>query len=130
MEFDFIKILAISLIAYVWALSEKVRWNYKSTVFSRIKSEKFQKWMNPSGAVKSRGKVLDLLFLTVLFWCVDLRRFIKTLLLFIIFFFIWKLLPEDKWYLQIAAMFFIYLVTFELTYSIDWFWWIKDKKKE
>lgn len=133
MEFDLTKLLAVLALAYIWGLLDKIRYNYPSTIFTRIKSQKMQKWLDPSKSQSNKwifkSKIMDLLFSTVFVCFTDLWHLLKTILLITIFYFFWKLYPEDKWYWQVLIMFIIYGVTFELTYALDWFWWLDKKEK-
>jgi hypothetical protein len=136
MKFDITKLVAVLALAYIWGLLDKIRYNYPNTIFARIKNQKLQQWFDPSRSQKNKwifkSKIMDFLFSTVFVCFSDLWHFLKTILLLTIFYFLWRLLPEgEKWYWQVLIMFFIYGVTFELTYSLDWFWWLdnKDKKK-
>jgi hypothetical protein len=131
MEFAPDKLLAVFLIAVCWAMLDKIRWNYQSTIFARIGSGFLQKWLNPALSQKNKwsfkSNVLKFVFSTMLVWTTDLWHLLKTILLFVIFYFLWKLEPESEWQWQVLIMFFVYGVSFEIIYSIDWFWWIKRK---
>jgi hypothetical protein len=134
MYFDSTKLLAIICIAYVWSLLDKVRWNYPTTVFSRLGGEKLQSWLDPS---KSQGnkhifknRVLEFIFTTSLVWVTDLWHLIKLALLFTIFYFIYKFKPDQKLWIELLIMFIIYGAVFEMNYQMNWFWWLKKKTKK
>lgn len=134
MYFDIDKIIAVAIIAYIWSVLDKIRWNYPTTIFSKIGGEGIQRSLNPnlSQQIKWRFKpaILDFLFSTCLVWITDLWHFVKMLLLCAIFYTLYKFKPDQKWWIEVLVMFVVYGAVFEMNYQMDWFWWIRKKDKK